>query len=294
MNSSLFTPKLTADGSFTFFSRQFSEDFHSQSGAKEEAQKKFVDSCLIAQKAKTSSSLKILDVCYGLGYNSAAALATIWRNNPHCHVELIALELDWQVPRQAVEYQLLDRWEQPIPPLLSKLAQKYQVETPQFQANLAIADARISMQQLSTDNFQADAIFLDPFSPPKCPQLWTVEFISLLQRCLKPTGRLATYSCAASARSALKLAGLKIGASNSVGRRSPGTIASFIGQDLPPLSQQEEEHLQTRAAVPYRDPQLQDSAKIILQRRELERQSSSLEPTSCWKKRWSQAKQQHP
>jgi tRNA U34 5-methylaminomethyl-2-thiouridine-forming methyltransferase MnmC len=293
MNRFLFTPKLTADGSFTFFSSQFSENFHSQSGAKEEAKKKFVASCLLEQKAKTSRSLKLLDICYGLGYNSAEALATIWTVNPNCRVELIGLELDWQVPRQAIEYQLLSQWEQPIPKLLARLAQKQQVETSRFEASLKIADARTSMQSLSTTNFQADAIFLDPFSPPRCPQLWTVEFIALLGQCLKPTGRLATYSCAASVRTALLLAGLEIGSSNSVGRRSPGTIASFIGQDLPPLSKQEKEHLQTRAAIPYRDPQLQDPAEIILERRAIEQKSSSLELTSAWKKRWLQAKQEH-
>ncbi len=52
------------------------------------------------------------------------------------------------------------------------------------------------------------------------------------------------------------------------------------------LSQAEKEHLLTRAAIPYRDPQLKDSAEAILKRRQLEQQASSLEPTSRWRKRW--------
>lgn len=277
----------TADGSFTFFSDEFGETFHSSSGAKQEAEKKFVEPCQLREKAKANNSLKLLDVCYGLGYNSAAALEAIWTANPDCQVELIALELDRSVPRQAIAEQLLVRWSPPIPDLLKELAENYRVKTGRLDTRLLIGDAREKIQQVQQSGFQADAIFLDPFSPPKCPQLWTVEFLAIVARCLKPDGRLATYSCAASVRTALQLAGLRVGASNSVGRRSPGTAASFCDRDLPPLSQQESEHLQTRAAIPYRDPQLQNSATAIAEQRRIEQRSSSLEPTSQWKKRWS-------
>ena len=75
-----------------------------------------------------------------------------------------------------------------------------------------------------------------------------------------------------------------------VGRRSPGTVASFVEKNLPPLSQKEKEHLLTRASIPYRDPQLSDSSETIVYRRQLEQQKSSLEPTSHWKKRWQNIK----
>lgn len=286
MNSVINFPlHLTDDGSFTFFSNEFSETFHTASGAAQEAQKKFVEPCQLA--ARTDRPLKILDICYGLGYNSAAALKTIWAINSDCHVELIALERDKTIPEQAIAHQLLNRWSPPIAELLRKFSQSHQIQTSRLAARLLLGDAREKIKQVQQSGFRADAIFLDPFSPPKCPQLWTVEFLSIVAQCLKPDGRLATYSCAASVRTALQLARLQVGASNSVGRRSPGTIASFSIRNLPTLSQQECEHLQTRAAIPYRDPSLQDSAELIKQRRTIEQLSSALEPTSHWKKRWS-------
>ena len=236
---SIFTPQPTADGSFTFFSSQFDEHFHTLYGAKQEAQWKFVEPCLLAKKAQENNSLQLLDICYGLGYNSAAAIATIWAVNPNCTVELIALELDPTVAESAIAHQLLDQWSSPIPQLLSELATLHQVKTSQLQAQLLIGDARTTIQQLYRSGYRADAIFLDPFSPPKCPQLWTVEFLGLVAHCLKHSGRLATYSCAASVRTALSLAELKIGATACVGRRSPGTVASFNDEELLPLSQQE-------------------------------------------------------
>ncbi|MEC4894253.1 MAG: MnmC family methyltransferase [Oscillatoria sp. PMC 1051.18] len=281
-----FPAQITADGSFTFFSPEFQESFHSRSGARWEAESKFVEPCQLREKAKNKEVLQILDICYGLGYNSASALATIWEVNPKCKVELIGLERDPQVPQAAIAQQLLNQWDSPIPQLLSELARKYQLETSLLEAKLLIGDARLTIQSLINLGFQAEAIFLDPFSPPKCPQLWTGNFLKLVSKCLKPTGIIATYSCAASVRTALLLAGLEIAPTVAVGRNSPGTVASFKLENAPSLSEQEQEHLQTRASIPYRDPSLTDSATVIEQRRQQEQAASNKEPTSHWKKRW--------
>jgi len=82
-------------------------------------------------------------------------------------------------------------------------------------------------------------------------------------------------------------AGFKIGRTAQVGGRLPGTVGSFNDSDLLPLSKRSQEHLQTRAAVPYHDPQLNYSKETILQQRKIEQQASSLEPSSRWQKRWS-------
>jgi tRNA U34 5-methylaminomethyl-2-thiouridine-forming methyltransferase MnmC len=294
-----FKPQITADGSCTFFSPEFGQTFHSHFGARQEAERKFVEPTQLALQAQ-QPEVKILDVCYGLGYNTAAALATIWQVNPDCYVEWVGLELDPMVPLCAIGENLLDSWPADIVQLLTELATDHQLNHPKINAQLLIGDARQTIQQIVHRGFQADAIFLDPFSPPSCPQLWTVDFLRLVAQCLKSTGYLATYSCSAAVRTALIEVGLKIGSTPPVGRRSPGTIAWWTGEsdsgfprfdhsktpvDIR-LSQLEREHLQTRAAIPYRDPTLGDCSELILQRRQLEQQTSSLETTSQWKKRW--------
>ncbi|NET54821.1 MAG: hypothetical protein F6K47_01015 [Symploca sp. SIO2E6] len=283
--SIILTPQVTDDGSFTFFCEEIGEAFHSSQGAKQEAQLKFVEPCQLATKAQPPI-VRILDVCYGLGYNSASALEKIWASNPHCRIELVALELNPAVPRAAIAYDLLRGWSQPIPELLAELATSGKVDSKYFQAQLLLGDARTTIKQLLKSGFQADGIFLDPFSPPRCPQLWTVEFIQQLASCCAKTGKIATYSCAAAVRTAMLAAGWQISEILQVGKRQPGTVASFSTTDLEPLSVRSQEHLQTRAAVPYRDPQLSDPASVILHRRRLEQAASSLEPTSHWKKRW--------
>ncbi len=280
-----FTPQLTADGSYTFFSERFGEAFHSTYGASREANKIYVQGCQLMEKAQTNSTLSLLDICYGLGYNTAAALEIIWQANPSCKVELVGLELDIEVPQTTIKHSLLQQWKSPIPDLLAELTQTQIVQTPQLTAKLLIGDARTTIQSVQQSGFQAEAIFLDPFSPPKCPQLWTVEFLNLVGKCLTPTGILATYSNAAAVRNSLQLAGLNIASLYATEGKKPGTIASH-GFDLPCLSQKEREQLQTKSAIPYRDRDLQDTANNIKQRREVEQAASSLESTTQWKKRW--------
>lgn len=292
MSNSEFVPQATADGSFTFFSQQFNEAFHSHFGAKQESFGKFVVPTQL-EIAAHKPVLRLLDICYGLGYNTAAALETIWRVNPDCYVELIGLELNPSVPQAAIAHKLFDNWNYEHTDILTKLAFEQQVQTERCKGKLLIGDARNSLGQLRELDFQADAIFLDPFSPPQCPQLWTVEFIQQVALCLHLDGLLATYSCAAAVRTALLTAGLHIGSTPPVGRRSPGTVAAHPQNSnfnthlaLPPLSLAEKEHLLTRAAIPYRDPLLNDQAPVIVQRRQQEQQASSLEPTSRWRKRY--------
>lgn len=281
-----FIPQPTQDGSYTFFSEKFQEAFHSSFGAKQEAEVRYVEPCLIKQLAAQQSTIRLLDICYGLGYNSAAALEAIWTVNPRCKVELIALEIERDIPLQAIEHNLLGEWRSPVPQLLGKLVNKSVVIDESLEARLLLGDARQTIQQVIQESWQADAIFLDPFSPPKCPQLWTIEFISLVAQCLTSKGRLATYSCSAAVRIALSVAGLKFTSITGVGRKSPGTLGSFWYKNLPELPLKEQEHLQTRAAIPYRDPNLGDKSEQIIYRRRQEQQNSNFESTSQWRKRW--------
>lgn len=295
-----FTPQPTADGSKTFFSKEFNESFHSHFGAKQESYFKYVVPTLLIEKA-SSPVLRLLDVCYGLGYNTATAIEKIWEVNPDCYIEVIGLEINPAVPQAAIEHQLFEDWNTNSIDILTKLAFEHQVQKQSLEAKLLIGDARDKINQVYQSGFKADAIFLDPFSPPQCPHLWTIEFLQLVSQCLQADGLLATYSCAAAVRTALLKTGLSISSTSPVGRKAPGTVAGFdtsyyISEEtnnlnsllhkFPALSQSEKEHLLTRAAIPYRDPELTDPPETIIQRRELEQQTSNLEATSRWRKRW--------
>ncbi|MGJ3252055.1 MAG: tRNA (5-methylaminomethyl-2-thiouridine)(34)-methyltransferase MnmD [Elainellaceae cyanobacterium] len=284
------TPRLTDDGSFTFFSDEFGETFHSQEGAKDEAFLKFAAATRLSKKAQRGS-IRLLDICYGLGYNTAAALETIWAIHPRCHIDMIGLELDAAVPQAAIAPPLIESWSSATQDILKAIAHQHYCQLPRLSARLLIGDARQTIQQVIDEPFQADAIFFDPFSPRRCPQLWTVEFFQRVAQCLASDGTLATYSRSASVRAAMIEAGFAIGtipipAPGHSHEWSHGTVGSFDTQTLTPLSVMEHEHLQTRAAIPYRDPCLTDTAEVIVSRHHQEQQESTLESTSSWRRRW--------
>lgn len=286
------SPCRTGDGSYTFFSDEFGEAYHSLHGARSESFEKFVTVTRLESRARTGR-IRLLDICYGLGYNSAAALETIWQVNPGCQVELYGLELDPKVMKAAISLETFQQWSDTVRSALRSLATQYRCQQSRLQASILLGDARQSIQQLVEQHWQADAVFLDPFSPRRCPQLWTVEFLKDVAVCLNSSGILATYSRSAAVRAALIEAGLKIGTipipSAELHRPhiwSQGTAASYTNDNLCPLSQMEQEHLQTRAGIALRDPDKSASAKTILAHQSQLQTNSARESTSSWRRRW--------
>ena len=67
---------ITTDGSITFKSDKYGETYHSNTGAVEESREKFVNPCNFEELVKRKS-ISILDICLGIGYNSACAIEKI-------------------------------------------------------------------------------------------------------------------------------------------------------------------------------------------------------------------------
>ncbi len=65
--------KTTEDSSITYYSKEYKEHYHSVFGAKTEALQKFIKPAKLEERAK-SKSVRILDVPFGLGYNSLCTL----------------------------------------------------------------------------------------------------------------------------------------------------------------------------------------------------------------------------
>ena len=284
----------TADGSFSLHSDHFREAFHNSAGALNEARAKFVQPAEL-QRFSSGSDLRILDVCLGLGYNTAAVLEALPTAGPK--LRWWGLELDRRPLEQALEqasFQCL--WSAPVLAKLQAIRDDGGWQEHNSQGIQLWGDARSMLQQIP-EPVRFDLILLDAFSPQRCPELWSEEFLGALARRLAPEGRLLTYSRSAAVRASLKRAGLSLfSLLPAPGERagwSSGTLAtptdSGCRQDGPgwrPLSSMEWEHLQTRAAVPFRDPQGNATADAILQRRREEQQHCGYEPTNAWQRRW--------
>lgn len=216
---------ITPDGSVTFHNPEFDEAYHSKSGAKEEAVEKFVKPCLIREIAKTGK-LRILDFCFGLGYNSAAAIDAALEENPTCVIEVVGLEIDEKM--LALLPSLPDSFL--CYPIIKEAVQNnYFIKKNNVEIKIIIGNATETVKILSERSEEREsfhAIFFDPFSPKKCPSLWTEDVFQKCYRLLKKEGRLATYSCARVVRDNMRAVGFTVIDGPQLWRRGPSTIGA--------------------------------------------------------------------
>ena len=144
-----------------------------------------------------------------------------------------------------------------------------------FIFDLKIEDAR---KELVQDDNMYDFIFLDAFTPAKCPALWTVDFFKLLFQHLNADGMILTYSNSAAVRNAFLNAGFFIGKIfNPDMNKFTGTIAvknkSLIEHEL---SEYDLGLLKTKAGIFYRDENLTDLNEAIITRHKNEVEKSGL------------------
>jgi len=148
---------LTQDGSLTFYNEQYQEHYHTKSGAIEEALKKFVQTCRIEELSKTGRVI-ILDICFGLGYNSGVAIDAALKANPNCTVEIIGLEND---PSLFEEIQTLEpkiKSYSLIKKLRDQDTEVRTVKKGNIKITILLGDARETIKTIST---KVDAVFLD-------------------------------------------------------------------------------------------------------------------------------------
>jgi tRNA U34 5-methylaminomethyl-2-thiouridine-forming methyltransferase MnmC len=217
---------ITADNTETFLNFEVGESYHSQTGAVEEALKKYATPCKIKELAK-SGKIRILDAFFGMGYNSAMAIDIALKENKKCEIEVIGLEYDPII---------LDKIQEVNPPInfFKHFKQLSDFKLEFIEGNVSVkillGDARETVKELEENYF--DAVFFDPFSPKTAPQMWTEEIFTQINRVMKPTATLATYSCARMVRENMGKAGLFWDDGPIVGRRGPGTIATKWDNNL--------------------------------------------------------------
>lgn len=199
----------TDDDSFTIRSEEYDENYHSLSGALEESEKKYYEPC------KIKPSMTILDIGFGLGYNAAMAI------HKTKDITIVSLEKDKKVLDMVQSIKVPDYFKETYD-IIKQAARDLEYNKDDIHIRIILGDATKTIKQL---DIKFDAVFQDPFSPPKNPELWTEEFFKDVKRLMKPDAILATYSCARIVRENLKKAGFIVEDGPIIGRRAPSTLA---------------------------------------------------------------------
>lgn len=378
-------PYFTNDGSVGLFSPDADDIYHSTYGALTEAYEKFILPSNLNSFLKNNNEIKILDICFGIGYNSKSFLnyildflynETIYTdkikysdkidtNNKKFKIYIHAIDTDKNLAclspffisnkkniknnnlsfRQEkiqrmlsqtvkAKYELkpevnilllekiIDQIDNEVISILSdkKYAQyfdknvralfevlttkryKYNpiriikaflhniyykyisgcnkmalkaLKLMEFNFKLNIDDAR---QAIKNDNEIYNYIFLDAFTPVKCPCLWTVDFFKLLYSHLDENGMILTYSNSALVRNAFLNAGFHVGKIFSQSAdKFTGTVA-VKNKDLIKfeLSEYDLGLMKTKAGIFYRDENLTLDNEAIIALHEKEVKNSDL------------------
>ncbi len=252
----------TEDGTATLFLEEYEQAMHSMSGAYEESLLKHIIPSGILECEK--DILNVLDVGFGLGYNVLALINEFLNKNDTRKLNIYSLEKD----RNFMEFINSITFNDSRDNIYSFISETYLSGEGNLNGiNLKILfdDARKSIKNLYGTKFHA--IFQDPFSPSKNPELWSTDYFIELKKLLAENGIITTYSSADHIRRAMIEAGFHIGRGPSVGKKREGTLASSCNITRELDKDEIKAIINNIKSMPYEDPGLNAERETILENR---------------------------
>jgi tRNA U34 5-methylaminomethyl-2-thiouridine-forming methyltransferase MnmC len=204
-------PVATEDLSYTLYSEQFGEHYHSVFGARSEAMHVFIEAalrCALANRMPANISaqanaptaapggLSVLEVGFGTGLN--AWLTALEAERSGCLIAYETLELFPLEPSQVEQlYQV------PLFLSIHKAPWEHPARiTPHFE----LTKRQVDFLSCPLGG-PYDVVYFDAFSPNVQPQMWSGELFGKLYRAMVPGGVLTTYCVKGDVRRAMQQAG---------------------------------------------------------------------------------------
>lgn len=198
----------TQDGSPTLYNEDFDECYHSLTdGAYTETLNKHILPPLLFTDVFDRPHLRVLDICFGLGYNSFATISHYFHLGYRGKLEIFSPEKDRAI------FDKLTMLEYPyemknidIEKMIKDL--KNEGKTSPFcnmSLEVFLGDGRKYLSKFNPNSI--DIIYQDPFSPSKNQELWDEEYFAVLFEIISEDGMITTYSTRDSIRKIAKKVG---------------------------------------------------------------------------------------
>ena len=225
-NDKLHTIALSDDGSYTAYSKEYNEHYHStKDGALHESLLKHVIPAFKVQKDK--NEINILDICFGLGFNTLATLFYSKQNFPHAKINIYSPELDVDLVKSLSKFTYPKEFDE-LKEIILELVKNGVYDNGLWHVEIFIGDAR---EYIKTSPFaKFDIVYQDAFSPSANPLLWTKEYFEDIKKIIKNDGVITTYSISLATRLALYENGFNIYLNNGKDFRD-ASIASLSAID---------------------------------------------------------------
>ena len=192
------TMTLSEDGSYTAYSKEYDEHYHStKDGALHESLKKHVEPTFRLKQHQ--DEIYILDICYGLGFNTLATLYYHKQKNLTSKLYIYSPKLDELLVKSLINFTYPKEFDE-FKHIITALSQDGVYEDDDFYIEVFLGDAREYVKKFHT---KFDIVYQDAFSPSVNPILWTKEYFNDIANSMKPDGILSSYSTALKTRLAL-------------------------------------------------------------------------------------------
>ncbi len=211
----------SADGSCTAYSKEYEEHYHStKDGALKESLLKHIIPAFSIIDGE--DEVVILDICYGLGFNTLATLIHMREQFSKRKISLYSPELDSSLVH-SLEYFTYPKEFDRLKHIVVELSKKQFYEDEYIKIEIYLGDAREYVKRFSS---KFDIVYQDAFSPGSNPILWTKEYFEDIKKAMKDSGVLTTYSTALKTRLALYENGFYVYINSGEGFRA-ATVASL-------------------------------------------------------------------
>lgn len=203
----------TASG--TPYSPRFGDRYRSELGGLEQARDVFLAGCGLPSAWASKAQWSILETGFGLGLNFLVTWAA-WKADP-LRPRLLHFVSTEAFPASAEDVLRSAAAHPSLLPLASELQAQLWGLLPGFHRlvfeegrvllTLCIGDAKAMLRQ---QQFEADSVYLDGFSPQKNPDIWDVHTFKAVARCCRRGTRIATWTIARAVRDGLAQAGFVV------------------------------------------------------------------------------------
>ena len=179
------------DGSQTFFNTKYNEAYHSKIGPITEARHKFVNPSCLEELIAENKKVRILDLFFGLGYNTGITLDTAYKISNNPQIEIVAIEKDIEIIRKIQDLEVPD-WYKKWRDFLGGITNQITSSHENISITLCLECIFNAIEKLPNEYF--DIIYFDPFSHKVTPEFWTDNFLKSVFKLLTQGGTLTTYS----------------------------------------------------------------------------------------------------
>jgi tRNA 5-methylaminomethyl-2-thiouridine biosynthesis bifunctional protein len=216
----------------TPYSPRFEDRYRSEAGGLAQAHQVFFQGCGLPEAWAGQAQWRMLETGFGLGLNFLVTWQA-WRADP-LRPKILHFVATEAYPVSASDLLQASQAHPPLQALAEQLSQRFEgllpgvhrlvFESGRVLLSLCIGETR---QQLREQNFEADSIFLDGFSPRRNPDMWDAQTLKAVARCARRGTRLATWSVARSVIDGLRQAGFAVSKTAGVAPKRDNLQATF-------------------------------------------------------------------